>query len=147
MSTYHTITASSGEEIFNIKNFDALYYWAQENGKFIEQSEDYKRISLTYKKLEELKEDINKNLTGHIFLMVNTLEKFFEEKDLEKATLDLIKTEDAFIFEHPSNFKVYFTDLNTHILHKMLNLYESLILALNTYKLKQNTTFTYEISI
>ena len=54
MSTYHIITASDGEEIFNIKNFDALHYWAQEKGKFIEQAEDYKRISLTYKKLEEL---------------------------------------------------------------------------------------------
>ena len=60
MSAYHTITSSDGEEIFNIKNFDALHYWAQENGKFIEQAEDYKRISLTYKKLEELKEDIIK---------------------------------------------------------------------------------------
>lgn len=147
MSTYHTITASDGEEIFNIKNFDALHYWAQEKGKFIEQAEDYKRISLTYKKLEELKEDIKENLTGHIFLMVNALEKFFEEENLEKATLDLIKMEDEFTFEHPSNFKVYFTNLNTPVLHKMLNLYEALILALNKYKLKQNTTFIYEISV
>lgn len=147
MSTYHTITASDGEEIFNIKNFEALHYWAQENGKVIEQAADYKRISLTYKKLEELKEDINENLTGHIFLMVNTLEKFFEEEDLEKATSDLIKMEDEFTFEHPSNLKVYFTELNTPTLYKMLHLYESLILALNNYKLKQNTTFIYEISI
>jgi hypothetical protein len=147
MSTYHIITASDGEEIFNIKNFDALHYWAQEKGKFIEQAEDYKRISLTYKKLEELKEDIKENLTGHIFLMVNTLEKFFEEENLEKATLDLIKIEDELTLEHPSNFKVYFTNLNTPVLHKMLNLYEALILALDKYKLKQNTTFIYEISI
>lgn len=147
MSTYHTITASDGEEIFNIKNFDAIHYWAQEKGKFIEQAEDYKRISLTYKKLEELKEDIKENLTGSIFLMVNALEKFFEEENLEKATLDLIKIENEFTFEHPSNFKVYATDLNTPTLHKMLNLYESLILALDKYKLKQNTTFIYEISI
>lgn len=147
MSTYHIITASDGEEIFNIKNFDALHYWAQEKGKFIEQAEDYKRISLTYKKLEELKEDIKENLTGSIFLMVNALEKFFEEENLEKATLDLIKIENEFTFEHPSNFKVYATDLNTPTLHKMLNLYESLILALDKYKLKQNTTFIYEISI
>lgn len=147
MSTYNTITSSDGEEIFNIKNFDALHYWAQENGKFIEQAEDYKRISLTYKKLEELKEDIKENLTGHIFLMVNALEKFFEEENLEKATLDLIKIEDELIFEHPSNFKVYSTDLNTPTLHKMLNLYEALIIALDKYKLKQNTTFIYEISI
>lgn len=147
MSTYHTITASDGEEIFNIKNFDAIHYWAQEKGKFIEQAEDYKRISLTYKKLEELKEDIKENLTGSIFLMVNALEKFFEEENLEKATLDLIKIENEFTFEHPSNFKVYATDLNTPTLHKMLNLYESLIMALDKYKLKQNTTFIYEISI
>lgn len=147
MSTYHIITASDGEEIFNIKNFDALHYWAQEKGKFIEQAEDYKRISLTYKKLEELKEDIKENLTGHIFLMVNALEKFFEEENLEKATLDLIKIENEFSFEFPSNFRVYATDLNTPTLHKMLNLYEALITALDKYKLKQNTTFTYEISI
>ena len=147
MSTYHIITASDGEEIFNIKNFDALHYWAQEKGKFIEQAEDYKRISLTYKKLEELKEDIKENLTEHIFLMVNALEKFFEEENLEKATLDLIKMEDEFTFEHPSNLKVYFTNLNTPVLHKMLNLYEALILTLDKYKLKQNTTFIYEISI
>ena len=82
MCSYHIITASDGEEIFNIKNFDALHYWTQEKGKFIEQAEDYKRISLTYKKLEELKEDIKENLTGHIFLMVNSLEKFFEEEIL-----------------------------------------------------------------
>ena len=76
-----------------------------------------------------------------------TLEKFFEEENLEKATLDLIKMEDEFTFEHPSNFKVYFTNLNTPTLYKMLNLYEALILALDKYKLKQNTTFIYEISV